>query len=227
MTAFLKNHSFASSSTSTCRTCRRKGFVQVSLVGRRPERPSRFIPASHLKAQLSKVDGWVSTSRWASREMEEHHFPPSPPQPKADPLSRHPTSHRWRSGARGRGRWDTGGSGQGSWGGPGPWEGVEGGTREGWLPLFSLAAWRGGPGLSEGLTDLKFWRLNERNTQLTKQCATEEVSSGLAKSLLSFHLFSPNNSCPLIPCYSAVKNKTSLWLSVFLFFPRVGLITGD
>lgn len=142
--------------------------------------------------------------------MEEHHFPPSPPQPKADPLSRHPTSHRWRSGARGRGRWDTGGSGQGSWGGPGPWEGVEGGTREGWLPLFSLVAWRGGPGLSEGLTDLKFWRLNERNTQLTKQCATEEVSSGLAKSLLSFHLFSPNNSCPLIPCYSAVKNKTSL-----------------
>lgn len=116
----------------------------------------------------------------------------------------------WRSRARsrgarvGRGPADPGGSDRG---GAGPGEGAAGAR---WRRLFSLAAWRGGPGLSEGLTDLKFWRLNERNTQLTKQCATEEVSSGLTKSLLSFHLFSPNNSCPLIPCYSAVKNKTSL-----------------
>lgn len=69
--------------------------------------------------------------------------------------------------------------------------------------------------------------MNERNTQITKQSAAEDASSALAKSLLSFHPFSPNTSCPLIPCYSAVKNKTSLRLSVFLFFPRVGLITGD
>lgn len=62
----------------------------------------------------------------------------------------------------------------------------------------------------ERMKDLKFGSLNERNTQLTKQCAIEEASSGLAKSLLSFHLFSGNNSCPLIPCYSAVKNKTPL-----------------
>lgn len=66
-----------------------------------------------------------------------------------------------------------------------------------------------------------------KNTQLTKRSAAQDASSALAKSLLSFHPFSPNNSCPLIPCYSAVKNKTSLRLSVFLFFPRVGLITGD
>lgn len=69
--------------------------------------------------------------------------------------------------------------------------------------------------------------MNERNTQTTKQSAAEDASSALAKSLLSFHPFSPNNSCPLIPCYSTVRNKTSLWLSVFLVFPRVGLITGD
>lgn len=94
--------------------------------------------------------------------------------------------------------------------GEGAGPGRAGGCGAGPRRLFSPAARRGGPGLSEGLTDLKFWRLNERNTQLTKQCATEEVSSGLAKSLLSFHLFSPNNSCPLIPRYSAVKNKTSL-----------------
>lgn len=107
-------------------------------------------------------------------------------------------------------------------------KGLDGGRHRGEEGLFlQQPCCRGGPSLSERLKDLKFWRLNERNTQLTKQCTTEEASSGLAKSLLSFHLFSPNNSCPLIPCYSAVKNKTSLWLSVFLFFPRVGLITGD
>lgn len=66
-----------------------------------------------------------------------------------------------------------------------------------------------------------------KNTQLTKRSAAQDASSALAKSLLSFHPFFPNNSCPLIPCYSAGKNKTSLRLSVFLFFPRVGLITGD
>lgn len=99
-----------------------------------------------------------------------------------------------------------GGPGEGSRAGPRRAGGCGAGSRR----LFSPAARGGGPGLSAGLTDLKFWRLNERNTQLTKQYATEEVSSGLAKSLLSFHLFSPNNSCPLIPCYSAVKNKTSL-----------------
>lgn len=119
------------------------------------------------------------------------------------------------SGGPGRGRSRAWGAGQGReksrWTGAGLGRAGPGrGLRAGQRRLFSPAARRGGPGLSEGLTDLKFWRLNERNTQLTKQCATEEVSSGLAKSLLSFHLFSPNNSCPLIPCYSAVKNKTSL-----------------
>lgn len=84
-----------------------------------------------------------------------------------------------------------------------------------------------GGGLSGIPQHLKFLRLNERNTQLTKRSAAQDASSALAKSLLSFHPFFPNNSCPLIPCYSAVKNKTSLRLSVFLFFPRVGLITGD
>lgn len=67
-----------------------------------------------------------------------------------------------------------------------------------------------GGGLSGSLQDLKFQRLNERNTRITKQSAAEDASSARAKSLLSFHPFSPNNSCPLVPCYSAVKNKTSL-----------------
>ena len=96
---------------------------------------------------------------------------------------------------------------------------------QGKAPFFQKQYLRGG--LSGSLQDLKFQRLNERNTQLTKRSAAEDASSALAKSLLSFYPFFPNNSCPLIPCYSAVKNKTSLRLSVFLFFPRVGLITGD
>lgn len=91
--------------------------------------------------------------------------------------------------------------------------------------LFEKQYLRGG--LSEILCYLKFQRLNERNTRLTKRGTAKDASSALAKSCLSFHLFFPNNSCPLSPCYSAVKNKTSLRLSVFLFFPRVGLITGD
>lgn len=179
-------------------------------------------------------------SRWASREKEEHpppplrqsHPPAVPallaaasrlPAPPALP-HRCPAAGGAAPGAAGLGARGRRGPGvRAVAGGAGPWDGDgRGGTHTptplhapphtgaGWRRLFSLAAWRGGPGLSEGLTDLKFRGLNERNTQLTKQCATEEVSSGLAKSLLSFHLFSPNNSCPLIPCYSAVKNKTSL-----------------
>lgn len=106
-----------------------------------------------------------------------------------------------------------------------PEEQTEGEGDQGEAPFFKKQYLRGG--LSGSLRDLEFQRLNDRNTQLTKRRAAEEASSALAKSLLSFHPFFPNNSCPLIPCYSAVKNKTSLRLSVFLFFPRVGLITGD
>lgn len=89
------------------------------------------------------------------------------------------------------------------------------------LCKVGLGLWKGGEWEAE--------RSEVWGTEWKKHSAnkTEEASSGLAKSLLSFPLFFPNNSCPLIPCYSAVKNKTSLWLSVFLFFPRVGLITGD
>lgn len=90
--------------------------------------------------------------------------------------------------------------------------------RQQWKFSFFQKQYRRG-GLSRTLQDLKFQSLNERNTQLTKWSTVEYISSALAKSLLSFHPFPPNNSCLLIPLLCCEEQNLPLTIC-FSFLPQ-------